>query len=193
MSEDFKNITDEILFSRFKHGDQDAFQELMDRYKGPLYSLIYQSTKQIALTEELFQDTFFKVIHKRDYFDVNTSFKAWVYKICRNTCIDAARKRNKNPKQESLFEVDVENIETKNEVKSPLEMTSTVEMLGFLDEAVQSLPSDQRETFYYKVKGELTFEEVSETMGCSINTVKSRMRYALEKIRDYFKAQGYLE
>lgn len=193
MSEEFKNITDEILFSRFKRGDQIAFRELMERYKGPLYSLIYQSTKQSTLTEELFQDTFYKVVHKRDYFDPNTSFKAWVYKICRNTCIDAARKRNKSPKHESLFEVDVENIKTKEEPKNPLEMTSTVEMLGFLDEAVDHLPPDQKETFYYKVRGEMTFDEVAETMGCSINTVKSRMRYALEKIRDYFNKQGYLE
>jgi RNA polymerase sigma-70 factor (ECF subfamily) len=193
MERNYSKMTDEILFSRFLRGDQKAFSEIMQRYQGGLYSLIYQSTKNLSLTEEVFQEVFYKVIHKKDYFDPNSSFKAWIYKICRNTCIDLARKRNKIPTHSLLFEESSSETLEQSDTKDPLEVVSINELKEFLNKAASILPSDQQETFYYKVRSEMTFEEIGEVMDCSINTAKSRFRYAIEKIREYFILNNYID
>lgn len=191
----FEALTDEMLFARFKRGDQEAFDVLLKRYQAPIFSLVLKSTRNRAEAEDLFQEVFFKVVERRDQFRESVSFKAWLYTVSRNTCIDAARKQKRRPATSSIF-VDEEKpleirLASKNE--NPLDAAAGLELNTFLNEAVQVLPPEQRETFYLKVTGELTFEEIGEAMNCSVNTAKSRMRYALERLREVFKKRGYLK
>jgi len=193
--ERLKEAPDEILFSRFKRGDQQAFDLLIKRYQGPIFALIIKSVRNHAQAEDLFQDVFFKVIEKRDQFRENVSFRAWLYTITRNTCIDRARKFKRTPPIDSIFKNEERPLEVNiaGHEEAPDTAASGAELDTFLSEAMEVLPAEQRETFYLKVKGELTFEEIGETMKCSVNTAKSRMRYALERLREIFKKRGYLK
>lgn len=193
--ERLNEATDEVLFSRFQRGDQRAFDLLLKRYQVPIFSLILKSVRNRAQAEDIFQDVFFKVIEKRDQFRETVSFRAWLYTICRNTCIDTARKHKRTPYVESIFKNEERPLEINivGHEESPDTAASGAELDSFLSEAMEVLPPEQQETFYLKVKGELTFEEIGETMKCSVNTAKSRMRYALERLREIFKKRGYLK
>lgn len=186
--------TDETLFGRFKEGDQAAFDLLLKRYQGPIFSLILKSVRNHQAAEEIFQDVFFKVIEKRDSFRTDVSFRAWLFTVCRNTCIDTARKNKRAPGIDSIFADEEKPLEIRlgSPNPGPLEGAAGSQLDSFLEEALRELPPEQRETFYLKVKGEMTFEEIGEVMKCSVNTAKSRMRYAAEQLREIFKKRGYL-
>lgn len=189
------DLSDEILFSKFKAGDHASFDILLARYASPLFSLILKSVRNRPQADDIFQDVFFKVIEKKDLFRQATSFKAWVFTICRNTCIDAARKHKRGPKIDSLFQEEGISLEEVLPAGRPsaVDKMEESEENKMLDHLLEVLPPEQRETFYLKVKGELTFEEIGEVMNCSVNTAKSRMRYALEQLRATLKKRGMLK
>lgn len=192
---DFESMTDETLFNRFKGGDQRAFEVLLARYQGRLFSMIYKSVNNRAAAEDMFQDVFFKIIERRDQFRDAVSFKAWAYTICRNTCIDGSRKRKRTPKEDSIFVDEEKPLEIRLESRgiSQYDATSGAEHEKFVADALKGVPGEQRETFYYKVRGELTFEEIGAVMQCSVNTAKSRMRYVLGHLREVLTKRGYLK
>lgn len=190
-----QTLTDEVLFSRFQaQNDKQAFEVLLGRYKGPLFSFILKSVKNRELAEELFQDVFFKIIEKRDNFRESVSFRAWAYTVCRNTCIDSVRKDRRTPLHES-FGFDAEDVNFLPPVESGTQHQKSVEneLNSFLEKSLKEIPKEQAETFYLKVCSELTFEEIGESMNCSVNTAKSRMRYALDSLREIFGKRGYLQ
>lgn len=191
----YESVADEALFARFKKGDHKAFDLLLKRYQGPIFSLILKSVKNRQNAEELFQDVFFKVIEKRDSFRTDVSFRAWLFTVCRNACIDTARKNRRAPGIDSIFVDEEKPLEIRQAGGNPgpLEGAAGSQLDSFLGEALREVPAEQRETFYLKVKGEMTFEEIGEVMKCSVNTAKSRMRYATETLREIFKKRGYLK
>lgn len=190
-----EQLADETLFKRYQEGDQACFATLMRRYQGPMYGMILKSVRNSSSADELFQDVFFKVIERRDQFREAVSFKAWLYTICRNTLIDQARKNKRRPSPHSIFmdeekplEININNQEVPQD-----HLVSGAQLDRLVEEAFTSIPEAQRETFYLKVKGGMTFEEIGEVMDCSVNTAKSRMRYALSHLRTIFRKRGYLK
>ncbi len=145
--------------------------------------------KSQAHAEDIFQETFFKVVERREQFRSDVSFKAWLFTIARTTTIDALRKKKRTPEDlddEGQIEgISVETNAHENVVEG--------ELGSLLTEALKKLPPEQRETFVLRVKSELTFEEIGEVMVCSTNTVKSRMRYAMDTLGDYFRKKGLLK
>lgn len=192
---DRTQASDETLFSRFKNGDQESFEVLLKRYQGPIFSFIMKSVRDVEVANDVFQDVFYKVIDKRELFHPTISFKAWLYTLTRNTCIDRARKKKRTPNMGSLYYEENSSAEERYESGEPQPEENVVEsqLDNFLEEALETLSEEQRETFYLKVKNELTFEEIGEAMNCSVNTAKSRMRYALEHLRPLFLKRGYLK
>lgn len=186
------DTSDEVLFARFKKGDQQAFESLVQKYKGLVFSFILKSVRVRERAEEIFQDVFFKVIERREQFQPTVSFKAWMMTICRNTCIDSARAQKRRPQPDSLFHDDEKpgELNVPDDKLNPEEEFRHMELYSALDKILLELPEEQRETFYLKVKNELTFEEIGMVMNCSTNTVKSRMRYATEQLRELFKKRG---
>ncbi|MBI2339729.1 MAG: sigma-70 family RNA polymerase sigma factor [Deltaproteobacteria bacterium] len=190
-----ESADDEALFARFKGGDHSAFDLLLKRYQAPIFSLILKSVGNRQSAEELFQDVFFKIIEKRDSFRTDVSFRAWLFTVCRNTCIDTARKNKRAPGIDSIFVDEEKPLEIRQAGNNPgpLEGAAGAQLDSFLEEALRELPPQQRETFYLKVKGEMTFEEIGAVMKCSVNTAKSRLRYAAETLRGIFGKRGYLK
>lgn len=190
----FVGLTDELLFARFKNGDHPAFDALLARHQRLVFSFILRSVRDRARAEDLFQEVFAKVIEKRQQFQPTVSFKAWLMTVCRNTVIDSVRYHKRRPQGTSLYENEERPLELKIAVDAPLpdQQVGDAQMNSVLNSVLDELPAEQKETFYLKVYEDLTFEEIGGVMKCSTNTAKSRMRYALETLRDIFKKRKIL-
>src|SRR6185369_1617136 len=140
--------------------------------------------------EEVFQEVFLKLLERLDHFDGSGSFRGWFFTLCRNHCIDRLRqqaRRLETPDSQWRHQDDDSQAtpisRASDEAMPADERAYDRELAAHLDEAIQKLPDEQRETFLLKERGGLTFEEIATMMHVSINTVKSRMRYALESLR----------
>lgn len=196
-------LADEELLDRFRRGDARAFEELMRRHRTPLFNFILRSVRHRDTAEEILQDTWMRIIQGAPDFQRAAKFSTWAYTVARNLCIDHARKaalrrhpsldqspqdRNDGPTlgesvSDSRPQVDREAISKELQVR--------------LLEAISALPADQREVFLLREYADLPFKEIAAIVGAPENTVKSRMRYALERLQnaladyeDYARALG---
>lgn len=187
-------VTDEDLMARFQAGSASAFDDLVDRHKRPLFAYLNRSLRNPADADDVFQDVFAKVIRAAPGWENSASFKTWLYTIARNALIDAARRRKTHPKTSAIVR-DGEDGISEDLLASPAPSAVTLLVHGEVAEAiegmVQELPAEQREAFLLKREG-LTFEEIGEVTGTPRNTVKSRLRYALDKVRQGLRERGLL-
>lgn len=194
---DLAQLSDEILFNRYAGGDLKAFDILLKRHKGLIYSLILRYIRNSQQADEVFQEVFLKVCKNRDQFREAVSFKSWMVTICRNTCIDHIRHQKRTLVTDSLDSADGEDRSLSEQVPgnqpSPLETLTLAIEDEALAELLDKLPLEQRETFQLKVAGEMTFEEIGAAMKCSVNTAKSRYRYALDALRTLVNRQRFYD
>ncbi len=190
---------DEELIVQHLQGERDAFPILFKRYKNRVFLLVRGFFPNREKAEEVFQEVFLKVLERLDSFDSAGSFKSWFLTLCRNHCIDRIRQQSRRPEvPESEFRNREEDYPTPIERSADPELGADRkaydrELAGLLDRALAKLPEEQRETFLLKERGALTFEEIAEISGVSINTVKSRMRYALESLRRALRGKDYVK
>ena len=179
--------SDELLLSAYRDGDASAFETLMGRYRGPLFNVVLRSVRDRARAEEIYQDVWMKVIDRCDDFRGDAKFSTWLYTIARNLCIDHQRKM-KFRRHASLDQPAPGSAQTWAE-KAPNPGPSTEAlaagrmMKDRIESAVQALPHEQREVFLLRQLQGLAFNEIAEVVGIPANTVKSRMRYALERLQ----------
>ncbi|MBU0506292.1 MAG: sigma-70 family RNA polymerase sigma factor [bacterium] len=195
---DYPHIPNEILFNRYRGGDLKAFNELLKRMKGLIYTLIMSYVHNHAQADEIFQEVFFKVCKNKDQFRESVSFKSWLVTITKNTCIDQLRRKKHAYKMDSL---DGHNDDDRPALSEKIATPDPTpdENLAIqienkeLEDLLKQLPAEQSETFYLKVVMEMTFEEIGTSMDCSSNTAKSRYRYALDTLRGIVKRKKLLE
>ena len=195
---DYKELTEEVLFNRYVGGDLKAFDVLLERMKGLVYSMILRYIRNDSQADEIFQEVFLKVCRNKDQFRHSTSFKSWLVTITKNTCIDATRKDKRTLKTSPLDDQNNENDralsdKVADEGPTPMDALTTQFENQELEALLDELPLTQRETFYMKVIMELTFEEIGEAMDVSTNTAKSRYRYALSTLRSLVKRKQLME
>ena len=195
---DYPHLTEEVLFNRYCGGDLKAFDELIKRTRGLLYSLILRYAVSRSEADELFQEVFFKVCKNKDLFRESVSFKSWLVTICKNTCIDYTRKLKRSLKTETLDggpDLDKRQlIDTVASAAPTPDDTLTIQIeTEDLTQLLDQLPLEQKETFYLKIVMEMTFEEIGQAMNCSTNTAKSRHRYALTALRGLVNRKRFLE
>lgn len=191
---------DEELIASYLQGQNEAFGELFSRYKGAIFFVVKNYFPQRERAEEVFQEVFMKLLERLNLFDGSGSFRGWFFTMCRNHCIDRIRQQARRPEySESNWRSDEDEQAT-----TPLgraaadgmaadEQAYDRELAGHLESAIQKLPEEQRETFLLKERGGLTFEEIAQAMNVSINTVKSRMRYALESLRRSLRHKTFVK
>lgn len=196
--------TDEELLERFRAGDRRAFDVLMKRHEVGLFNFILRSVRDRATAEELLQDTWIRVLSGLKDFQRASKFSTWAYTVARNLCIDQARKAvlRRHPSLDQSLKSSTDDGPTLGEVvadRGPRADRSAIskELQSKLVQAIQELPEDQREVFMLREYGSLAFKEIADIVGAPENTVKSRMRYALERLQsalaeyeDYAKALG---
>ncbi|GLU45047.1 RNA polymerase sigma factor [Allomuricauda sp. NBRC 101325] len=177
-------INDSILVKNYINGDEKALEILINRHNQRITSFIYSKVLDRDVAEDIFQDTFIKVIKtlKRGSYSEEGKFLPWVMRIAHNLIIDHFRKNKRMPKFEgsddfNIFSVihdDKLNIE-KQIIKDQIESDLTL--------LIDELPDDQREVLIMRIYKDMSFKEISENTGVSINTALGRMRYALINLR----------
>lgn len=178
---------DEVLLAAYRKGDAGAFATLLGRYRAPLFNFLLRSTRDRGRAEELYQDVWMKVIERGDEFRGDAKFSTWVYTIARNLSIDHQRKM-KFRAHASLDATRPGASQPWSErVSNPGPSTEQLAVGGLVREriarAVEALPEEQREVFLLRQLQGLAFREIAEVVGVPANTVKSRMRYALERLQ----------
>ena len=181
------DLPDEVLLTAYREGDSGAFEALLGRYRGPIFNFLLRSVRDRGRAEELYQDVWMKVIERCDEFRGDAKFSTWLYTIARNLSIDHQRKM-KFRGHASLDASEPRSGQAIGERVSNFgPSTEQLAIGGVVREriarAVEALPEEQREVFLLRQLQGLAFREISEVVGVPANTVKSRMRYALERLR----------
>lgn len=181
---------DEALMVRFQRGDRAAFRMLVRRHQAPLYNFALRHLRRPAQAEDVVQDTFVRVVQSATDFKHEARFSTWLYTIARNLCIDQLRKGalRRHPSLDEArpgAEGDGPTLgEQMPDSKASVERAATdTELRTRIADAVEKLPDDQREVFLMREVANLPFKEIAGITGVSENTVKSRMRYALERLQ----------
>lgn len=179
---------DEELLRRFNAGDAAAFEVLLQRYKGPVYNFLLRSVRRPDVAEDLLQDVFLRVVQRADQFQGNSKFSTWLYAIARNLCIDTSRKmaHRRHPSLDApAGNPDGQPLLERLAAANPgADRESVSRELGErIARAVEELPEDQREVFLMRQVQHLPFKEIATIVEVPENTVKSRMRYALERLQ----------
>jgi RNA polymerase sigma-70 factor (ECF subfamily) len=180
-----KNLTpDSILVRDFIQGNEASLEVLITRHKQRLYSFIYSKVLNRDITEDVFQDTFIKVIRtlKKGNYNEEGKFLPWVMRIAHNLVIDHFRKMNRMPTFKNTDEFDIFSVigdDDLNAEKKIIQEQIYSDVRGLLDE----LPEEQKEVLIMRIYKDMSFKEISENTGVGINTALGRMRYALMNLR----------
>ena len=175
---------DAVLVTNYINGQEYALEVLITRHKQRIYSFIYSKVKDRDVTEDIFQDAFIKVIKtlKKGKYNEEGKFLPWVMRISHNLVIDYFRKNNRMPKFDISGDFNIFSVlgdgalnAEKALIKSQVE--SDVRRL------IEELPEYQKEVLIMRMYKDMSFKEISERTGVSINTALGRMRYALINMR----------
>ncbi len=182
--------TDEELMIRFQSGDRSSLGLLVRRHKTRLYNFALRQLGSGPTAEEVVQDVFVRVVQSAAEFKHAARFSTWVYTIARNLCVDQMRKRalRHHPsldEPERGPDGDGASLgERTADGRANVERAAvSVEIRERVLAAVDALPEEQREVFLMREVGTLPFKDIAEIVGVPENTVKSRMRYALERLQ----------
>ena len=177
-------ISDQELISLYQEGNSEAISTLVTRYKDKIYTSIYLLVKDKYLAEDLFQDTFIKVIDTLNSgrYNEEGKFSSWVMRIAHNLCIDHFRKVKRSPSIKTSDDRDI--FEVLNFSEGGVDEKI---MQGQRNERVRKmldmLPEDQKEVIVMRHFADLSFREIAKLTDCSINTALGRMRYGLINLR----------
>ncbi|MEZ7918360.1 MAG: sigma-70 family RNA polymerase sigma factor [Patiriisocius sp.] len=176
--------TDAVLVTSYLQGDESALSTLITRHKQRIYSFIYSKVFDRDVAEDVFQDTFIKVINslKRGKYNEEGKFLPWVMRISHNLVIDHFRKNNRMPKFENNTDFNIFSVLSDNALNA--ENTIIKEQIASdVRRLVDELPEDQKQVLMMRIYKDMSFKEISQQTGVSINTALGRMRYALINLR----------
>jgi RNA polymerase sigma-70 factor (ECF subfamily) len=167
--------TDEALLQQYRSGNAAAFDRLYERYRIPVFNYIHRQIRQKSISEDIFQDVWMRVIRSIGQWKTGSAFSTWLYRIAHNRLIDYWRQQR--PEQlESAMEL--------------IDGTATAEHLQFIDNCIERLKlllnflkPEQRDAFVLQQESGLTLEQIAAITGSGRETVKSRLRYALQKLK----------
>ena len=172
--------TDEQLMLAYGGGDGSAFETLYGRHRGALFRFLLHQVRDHALAEELYQDVWQRVITARARYRPEARFSTWLFQIAHNRLTDHWRASQHRP----AAPLDAQQrTEREADPEDPERQLSAFEERRRLQVALQDLPPDQREVVLLRLEQELTLEQIGEITGVGRETVKSRLRYALDKLR----------
>jgi RNA polymerase sigma-70 factor (ECF subfamily) len=177
-------IDDSILVRDYMNGDERAIELLINKYNQRLSSYIYSKVQDMAITEDIFQDTFIKVIRtlKRGAYNEEGKFLPWVMRIAHNLIIDHFRRNKRMPKYQGNKESNIFSLLTDDQLNAEKQLIKE-QIDQDLEVLIEQLPKDQKEVLKMRIYQEMSFNEIAENTEVSINTALGRMRYALINLR----------
>ena len=167
--------SDELLIKQYRGGNAAAFDRLYERYRIPVFNYIFRQVKHRNLTEDIFQDVWFRVIRSVEQVREDGNFSSWLYRIAHNRLVDHWRQHRPD------------ELEDEEEVSDP---ARTQEQLQFIQSCIERLKvllgllkPEQRDVFVLQQESGLTLEQIADVTDSGRETVKSRLRYAMQKLR----------
>ena len=177
-------IKDAELVKSYIEGNENSLAILINRHKQKIYSFIYSKVFDRDITEDVFQDTFIKVIRtlKKGKYNEEGKFLPWVMRIAHNLVIDHFRKSNRMPKFDNSGEFNIFSVISDSSLNAEKRIIKN-QVEEDLRRLIEELPDDQKEVLVMRMYSDMSFKEISENTGVSINTALGRMRYALINLR----------
>jgi RNA polymerase sigma factor (sigma-70 family) len=178
------SISDSILVNDYINGKEASLSILINRHQQRLFSFIYSKIKDKDLTEDIFQDTFIKVIRtlKKGNYNEEGKFLPWVMRIAHNLVIDYFRKNNRMPSFKNTEEFDIFSVLHDGTLNAEKQIIQE-QIYEDVRELINELPEEQKEVLIMRMYKDMSFKEISENTGVSINKALGRMRYALINMR----------
>jgi RNA polymerase sigma-70 factor (ECF subfamily) len=175
---------DETLMLRYRDGEVAAFEALFARHRVALFRFLRRQCASAAVAEELYQETWMRVIDARDRYEPRARFTTWLYTIAHNLLADHYRRTRRRPQETSLDDEDAAPAEhAEDREREPLSLLDRKRRAERLVAAIAALPDAQREAFLLQQEGGLSVEEIAAATGVGFETAKSRLRYALARLR----------
>lgn len=168
--------TDEELMAAYRGGDAAAFEALYRRHRGALFRFILRAVRQRPAAEELFQETWIRVIEARARYEPQARFTTWVYTIAHNLLVDHWRRKG-------LTLVDLEHAPAVQSADNPARQAEARQALSRLLQALDALPAAQREAFLLHEEAGLSVAQIAEVTASGEEATKSRLRYAIAKLK----------
>ncbi|MFV8332608.1 RNA polymerase sigma factor [Flavobacterium sp. GSP14] len=177
-------LPDSSLVKDYVAGNEDALAKLIKRHESKIYGFIYSKIPDRDITNDIFQDTFIKVIKtlKSNSYNEEGKFLPWVMRISHNLVIDHFRKTKKMPMFRETEEFSIFSIMSDDSLTIENKIISEQVEVD-LKKLIEGLPADQKEVLVMRMYQDMSFKEISESTGVSINTALGRMRYALMNLR----------
>lgn len=185
-------LSDEQLVKNYAKGDNDAFDTLLARYQQKIYSYILFLVHDAEVADDLFQETFMKAIVtiRQGRYVESGRFSAWLTRIAHNLVIDKYRQdRNSNVISNDASDADLFNDASLSDITVEMRMI-TEQSLTDVGRLLRELPDNQREVLYMRFYQDLSFKEIADATGVSINTALGRMRYGLINLRKMVSERG---
>jgi RNA polymerase sigma-70 factor (ECF subfamily) len=186
--------TDEELLAAYQQGDVGAFELLLRRHRAPLFTFLLRMLGDRAKAEDLAQESFLRIVKGAQSWEHRARFQTWLFTIARNLCVDQSR-RDRFRRADSLDQTGpddepamVDSVPGRE--IDPARGAESSRLRPVLQQALLGLPPEQREVFVLREQAGMPFKEIAVLVGVNENTVKSRMRYALEGLRKALAAAG---
>ncbi|MBN2184171.1 MAG: sigma-70 family RNA polymerase sigma factor [Candidatus Krumholzibacteriota bacterium] len=186
---------DAILVERCLEGDEKAFEELLTKYRSPVFSICLRMVKNHSDAEDLAQEVFIRTFNVLDRYNPLYPFSSWLYRITSNLCIDFIRRRKKN-----IYSLDEPVSGSDGEMSRQLPADTVDpdrelenrEMMEVLNQAIADLPEHYRIIVILRHQEDLSYGEISENLGIPLGTVKARIHRARNMIKQVFMEKGFI-
>lgn len=178
------NLSDSALVERYLSGSEISLEVLISRHQSRIFNFINSKVQNRDTAEDIFQDTFIKVIRtlKGGQYNEEGKFLPWVMRISHNLVIDFFRKNNRMPKVKNTEEFDIFQFISDSSLNAEHTMVQD-QIVKDLQKLVQELPEDQKEVLIMRLYRDMSFKEIAKNTNVSINTALGRMRYAIINLR----------
>ncbi|MFZ9055265.1 MAG: RNA polymerase sigma factor [Flavobacteriales bacterium] len=185
------SLSDQQLISLYLSGDEAAFETLLNRHQQQVYSKIFFIVRDNDLANDLFQDTFIKVVNtlKSGKYNEEGKFLPWVMRIAHNLSIDHFRRGKKMRMLRATDEFDVFDTMQSDELHAEDRIIQD-QIHQDVRDLLETLPEEQRLVVQMRIERDMSFQEIADETGVSINTALGRMRYALINLRKAMEEQG---
>ena len=186
-------MTNADLINQALEGDQHAYAEIVDRFRGKIFGLVYRMVKNREEAQDLTQETFIKAFNSLATFNSEYAFSTWLYKIAANTCIDHFRKKRlktfplDNPITVKDSQIQRE-FPDRHEIEPDNKLLSK-ERKNIIDQAIDRLPQKYKQVIYLRHKVEKSYEEIAEELDLPLGTVKVRIFRAREMLKKILKEE----
>ena len=186
-------VSDAVLVSNYIKGDESALSLLIKRHQSKIYGFIYSKVSDRDISDDIFQDTFVKVIRtlKTKSYNEEGKFLPWIMRIAHNLIVDYYRNNKKMPMQRDTEEFSIFSVIHDNDPNIESQIIG-LQIESDLKKLIEELPDDQKQVLVMRMYQDLSFKEISSLTGVSINTALGRMRYALMNLRKIIEKKNLI-